>query len=87
MAGGYQPKSIEKKWQERWEADGAFHALTEDDHPKKYVLDMFPDLTGSYDAAYVNAIVFNLFNMAIAFSLLRRANRPSVTAGLSAVTA
>jgi MFS family permease len=45
------------------------------------------DLTGSYDAAYINAIAFNLFNMAIAFNLLRRASRPSVTAGLSAVTA
>jgi MFS family permease len=45
------------------------------------------DLTGSYDAAYINAIAFNWFNLAFALNLLRRARRPSVTAGLTAVTA
>ncbi len=35
------------------------------------------DLTGSYDAAFVNAILFNIVNIAIAGALLRRALRPS----------
>jgi MFS family permease len=35
------------------------------------------DLTGSYDAAYINAIGFNLLNMGIAFGLLRRAHSQS----------
>jgi MFS family permease len=33
------------------------------------------DLTGSYRAAFVNGIAWNLLNMAIAFWLLRRARR------------
>ena len=30
------------------------------------------DLTGGYDAAFVNAVAFNLFNLALAYVLLRR---------------
>ncbi|MDP6705989.1 MAG: MFS transporter [Alphaproteobacteria bacterium] len=33
------------------------------------------DLTGSYDAAFVNAVVINLLNTAVAVGLLRRARR------------
>jgi MFS family permease len=33
------------------------------------------DLTGSYNAAFINGIAWNLLNLAIAFSLLRRARR------------
>jgi hypothetical protein len=36
------------------------------------------DLTGSYRAAFVNGIGWNLLNLAIALWLLRRALRPSV---------
>jgi len=36
---------------------------------------MIFDLTGSYDAAFVNAIGFNILNMVIAGGLLRRARR------------
>jgi predicted MFS family arabinose efflux permease len=43
------------------------------------------DLTGSYDAAFVNGIAFNLVNMSIAFWLLRRrAARQPVQAGFNA---
>jgi MFS family permease len=38
------------------------------------------DLTGSYDAAYINAIVFNIANIAIAFVLLRRVTRAMANA-------
>ena len=33
------------------------------------------DLTGSYRAAFLNGIGWNLLNLAIAFELLRRARR------------
>ena len=34
------------------------------------------DLTGSYTASFLNAILFNFANMAIAVTMLRRARRP-----------
>jgi MFS family permease len=34
------------------------------------------DLTGSYQAAFVNGVVWNLLNVAIAVALLRRSGRP-----------
>ena len=36
---------------------------------------MLYDLTGSYDAAFINAIGFNILNMVIAAGLLRRLTR------------
>ena len=33
------------------------------------------DLTGSYDAAFINAIAFNIANLALAVGLRRRAER------------
>jgi hypothetical protein len=33
------------------------------------------DLTGSYDAAFINGIAWNLLNLAIAATLLARARR------------
>jgi cyanate permease len=33
------------------------------------------DLTGSYRAAFINGIAFNLLNLALALLLLRRAQR------------
>jgi MFS family permease len=38
------------------------------------------DLTGSYDAAYINAIAFNILNLVIAYNLLRRASRAAASA-------
>ena len=33
------------------------------------------DLTGSYHAAFVNGVAWNLLNLAIAFTLLKRTRR------------
>ncbi len=46
MAEKYDHKTIEKKWQERWEKEGAFRAEDTSDKPKQYILDMFPYPSG-----------------------------------------
>ena len=40
-------KIIEKKWQDIWEKEGVFHAVTGSDKPKYYVLVEFPYPSGS----------------------------------------
>lgn len=46
MADNYQPAVIEKKWQERWEADGLYRAKIDPSRPKWYALTMFPYPSG-----------------------------------------
>ncbi|UHA74223.1 leucine--tRNA ligase [Paenibacillus sp. 481] len=43
---GYQPQTIEPKWQQYWDGNKTF-ATTEEDKPKFYALDMFPYPSGS----------------------------------------
>jgi leucyl-tRNA synthetase len=43
----YQPQEIEKRWQERWEREGAFHCEVEAARPKYYVLEMLPYPSGT----------------------------------------
>lgn len=42
----YDHKTIEKKWQEKWEADGVYKTAENSDKPKQFVLDMFPYPSG-----------------------------------------
>ncbi len=42
MIPPYDPKSIEPKWQKRWEDAGVFRASSKPGKPKLYILDMFP---------------------------------------------
>jgi leucyl-tRNA synthetase len=42
----YDPAAIEKKWQQRWEADELYKAGEPDGRPKYYVLDFFPYPSG-----------------------------------------
>ncbi len=42
----YDPQAIERKWQETWERQGAFHADTDPARPKYYVLEMLPYPSG-----------------------------------------
>ena len=46
MADNYQPAVIEKKWQERWDADGLYRARIDHSRPKWYALTMFPYPSG-----------------------------------------
>jgi leucyl-tRNA synthetase len=43
----YDPQSIEKKWQARWNADHAFEADADPSKPKYYVLEMLPYPSGT----------------------------------------
>ena len=42
----YDPKEIEKKWQDIWEGEGAFHASDNKEKPKYYALIEFPYPSG-----------------------------------------
>ena len=42
----YDPAAIEKKWQERWEADELYKTADPDGRPKYYVLDFYPYPSG-----------------------------------------
>lgn len=42
----YDYKAIEKKWQEKWEQAGIFHAVNGSDKPKFYALVEFPYPSG-----------------------------------------
>jgi leucyl-tRNA synthetase len=42
----YNPKAIEQKWQQRWEADGIYRARVDWSRPKHYALTMLPYPSG-----------------------------------------
>ncbi len=42
----YNPAEIEKKWQDRWEKDGLYHADIDPSKPKHYALTMLPYPSG-----------------------------------------
>ncbi|MBI3977245.1 MAG: leucine--tRNA ligase [Chloroflexi bacterium] len=46
MIERYDPKTIEKKWQERWAAGGLYQVSEASDRPKWYALTMFPYTSG-----------------------------------------
>ncbi|HET8541599.1 MAG TPA: leucine--tRNA ligase [Anaeromyxobacter sp.] len=47
MNDRYEPKSIEPRWQRRWEEAGAFRAGRRPSAQKRYVLEMFPYPSGA----------------------------------------
>jgi leucyl-tRNA synthetase len=44
----YNPVEIERKWQQRWEADGLYSAVEDPSRPKWYALVMFPYPSASH---------------------------------------
>ena len=49
----YDHKTIEAKWQKRWEADGVFTAVEDPDRPKFYNLCMYPYPSGALHQGHV----------------------------------
>jgi len=47
MAEKYNPAEIEAKWQQKWEADGIYHADIDPTRPKHYALTMLPYPSGN----------------------------------------
>ena len=52
----YEPDQIEPKWVERWEAEGLYAAVDEDDgRPRFYALDMFSYPSGDLHMGHMEA--------------------------------
>ena len=66
MAGSYDFRTIEHKWQSRWERDSLYRAPNESDKPKYYALEMLP--SGSPMARWPSGRNVNGSGMRLSYS-------------------
>jgi leucyl-tRNA synthetase len=58
MAERYDPQAVEAKWQQRWEAEGAYEVDNDDPRPPFYVLCMYPYPSGPAHQGHVRNYTF-----------------------------
>ncbi|WP_274365535.1 leucine--tRNA ligase [Paenibacillus thermotolerans] len=73
--GGYNPQSIEPKWQKYWDEHKTFKVLEDDSKPKFYALDMFPYPSGDglhvgHPEGYTATDIVSRFKRARGFDVL-----------------
>ncbi len=71
----YNPKEIEKKWQQQWEAEGIYKVENDPSKPKYYVLDMFPYPSGAglhvgHPLGYIASDIVSRYKRSRGFSVL-----------------
>ncbi len=71
----YNPKEIEKKWQQQWEAEGIYKVEKDPSKPKYYVLDMFPYPSGAglhvgHPLGYIASDIVSRYKRSRGFSVL-----------------
>ncbi len=58
MVEPYDAQAIEKKWQQRWEAEGTYQVDNDDPRPSYYVLSMYPYPSGPAHMGHVRNYTF-----------------------------
>lgn len=71
----YQFREIERRWQEKWTADGAYRVSHDTGRPKCYVLDMFPYPSGAglhvgHPLGYIASDIYSRFKRLKGFNVL-----------------
>src|SRR5436305_258032 len=58
MAEAYDIQAVERKWQQRWAADGTYEVENDDPRPPYYVLSMYPYPSGRAHMGHVRNYTF-----------------------------